>query len=86
MRAIEKRGNVWYAYRPAIQKWVRAGTSRAAAWSKASVTKVSPGATSAWAFQFHHLEVGVLIYRVSAIDNVKNRSAWKTHRAVLTRS
>ncbi len=86
MRAIEKRGTVWYAYRPANQKWVRAGSSRAAAWSMAKVSKVSPGATTAWAFRLHNLKVGVLIYMVSAIDNVKNRSAWKTHRTVLTRS
>ncbi|MGA9345460.1 MAG: hypothetical protein WBV37_10205 [Nocardioidaceae bacterium] len=86
MRAIEKRGNVWYSYRPASHRWVRAGSSRAAAWSKAKVAKVSPGATSAWAFQLHRLKVGVLVYRVSAVDNVKNKSAVKSHRAVLTRS
>ncbi len=86
LRAIEKRGSVWYAYRPVRETWVRAGSSRAAAWSKARVAKVAPGTTNAWTFQLHHLKVGVLIYKVSAVDNVKNRSAWKTQRTVLTRS
>ena len=85
MRAIEKRGTVWYAYRPARQMWLRVGTSRAAAWSKARTASVAPGTTNAWSFQLANLKSGILIYKVSAIDNVKNRSAWRSHRSVLTR-
>jgi hypothetical protein len=85
VRAIEKRGSVWYSYRPASKTWVRAGKTAAAAWHKARAARVSTDAAHLWTLRLSHLTRGVLVAKVSAIDNVANASPWKARTVKLTR-
>ena len=85
VRAIEKRGDTWYAYKPVRKVWVRAGATKAKAWSEAPVARVSATPTHTWSFKLQKLTKGTLTYRVSAIDKVNNATTWKAHRQVLTR-
>ncbi|MEP6665914.1 MAG: hypothetical protein ABJA81_05655 [Nocardioidaceae bacterium] len=85
VRAIEKRGSVWYAYHPAGHSWVRAGKTPTAAWSKSKRAKLSTSLTHRWSVRLYHLKKGLLVYKVSAVDNVHNATAWKEHKQLLTR-
>jgi hypothetical protein len=85
VRAIEKRGAIWYSYRPAKRVWVRGGKTRAAAWVKAYPARVSTTATHTWSVKLNRLTKGTLVYKVSSIDHVDNATAWKVHRRALTR-
>jgi hypothetical protein len=85
VKAIEKRGSVWYAYRAGTRSWVRAGTRVAAAWHKARAARVSTDASHLWSVKLARLTRGVLVTKVSATDNVGNTSAWKSHKVRLTR-
>ncbi len=85
LRAIEKRGSVWYSYKPLRQTWVRGGTTRAAAWAKTGAAKVSPTTARTWSVKLRYLKKGLLVYKVSSKDNVGNVSAWKLRKQLLTR-
>jgi hypothetical protein len=85
IRAIEKRGAAWYAYRPTSKTWVRAGNTAAAAWHKARAARVSTDAAHLWSLRLVHLTRGVLVAKVSAIDNVANASPWKARSVKLVR-
>ncbi len=85
VKAIEKRGGIWYAYAPGRQTWVRGGAKASAAWSKAKLARVSTTPTHTWAVKLHRLRQGTLIYAVSSVDNVNNATTWKRHKQVLTR-
>jgi hypothetical protein len=85
LRAIEKRGTVWYAYRPAKRVWVRGGKTATAAWVKSRPARVSTTPTHTWSVKLHRLTKGTLVYRVSSIDHLSNASKPKVHRQVLIR-
>ncbi|GCD91249.1 hypothetical protein [Nocardioides sp. LS1] len=83
VRAVEKRGLRWYAYRPVTGTWTRCAT-RAAAWRTAGGMRLTTTA-GAWHVTLKHLTRGVLLHRVTGRDNVDNVSRPLTHRARLTR-
>jgi hypothetical protein len=83
-RAIEKRGTRWYAFKPGRQVWVRAGKTRTSAWQLARPAVVKPTATHTWSVRLYHLRQGLLVYKVSAVDHVGNRTHWKWHHKELT--
>jgi hypothetical protein len=86
LRAIERRNGVWYAYRPATHRWVRAGRTTLSAWNRSRLARVSVARlTHTWSVPLHRLRRGLLVYKASARDHVGNVSAWKTHRQRLTR-
>jgi hypothetical protein len=85
VKAVEKRGSVWYAYRPATKTWVRAGKRAASAWQKARAARVATDAAHLWSLKLSRLTRGVLVTKVSAIDNVGNASAWRARTVNLTR-
>jgi hypothetical protein len=83
IKAIEKRGTVWYAYQPARKTWVRAGKHASSAWHKARAARVTTVARL-WSLRFAHLKRGVLVTKVSALDNVANASTWRSRTVKLT--
>jgi hypothetical protein len=85
VKAIEKRGARWYAYRPGTGRWVRAGALKGAAWAKAGAMRVVPSSTGAWQAGLRRLAKGTLVYRVNATDQVGNVSRAVTHSQRLTR-
>jgi hypothetical protein len=84
LRAVEKRGTSWYAYKPATKTWVRA-TTKARAFAKSGTLTVHTTATHLWGGKLVGLRKGTLVYRVRATDRVGNASAVLTHMATLTR-
>jgi hypothetical protein len=64
---------------------VKGGSTAAAAWTKAGIQKVVPGATRVWTGRLARLRTGTLILRVTAVDKVGNRSATLTRRQLLVR-
>jgi hypothetical protein len=78
LRMIEKRGTSWYAYRSGTDRWVRGGTTQAAALRRATVAKVKPTATNKWSYQVSGLRKGRFVVQVRAVDNVKNVSKVRT--------
>jgi hypothetical protein len=85
LRAVEKRGARWYAYKAATKTWVKAAT-KAKAFDKAGALSMTTSATHVWAAKLTGLRKGTLVYKVSATDNVGNASSVVTHKATLTRS
>jgi hypothetical protein len=85
VRAVQKRGTVWYAFRPALGTWTKAGSTRTAAFSKAGLRRVAPTSTGAFSARLPRLRRGVLVVRLAAVDRVGNRSATASYRQALTR-
>ena len=85
VRAIEKRGSTWYAYRPGTGHWVRAGALRGRAWARAGSMKAVPRSTGVWRVGLRGLTRGTLVYRVTARDRVGNVSRAVVHSQKLTR-
>lgn len=85
VKAVEKRGTVFYAYRPLTKKWVKAGMTRAGAWQKAGLIRVVPGLSGRWQTRLAHLSLGTLSYKAAAVDRVGNTSKTLTHSQKLTR-
>jgi hypothetical protein len=86
VRAVEKRGAVWYAYKPLTRTWAKAGATKAGAFTKAGQLTVTPTATGTWTARLRHLRTGTLSYRVVGLDRVANRSKVVAHTQLLTRS
>ena len=84
VKAVQKRGTAWYAFKPATRTWVKT-TTRARAFVKAGVRKVVPTATGTWAAGLPRLRKGTLVYKVVAVDKAANRSATVTHQQRLSR-
>ena len=84
VRAVQKRGTAWYAFKPTTRTWVKTA-SKARAFAKAGVRKVVPTATGSWAAALPRLRKGTLVYKVVAVDLAANRSATVTRRQRLTR-
>jgi hypothetical protein len=85
VRAVEKRGSSWYAYKPGKQKWVKAGTTQAAALAKAPWFNASLAPTGAWSASLVGLKLGVLVVQARAKDLVGNTSAAVSKKQRLTR-
>jgi hypothetical protein len=83
VKAIEKRGAVWYAYHAKRHLWVKA-TTKAAAFAHSQALIVPVNSKHRWAGTLAHLRKGDLLYRVWSKDQVKNRSVTLTQRAQLT--
>ena len=84
LRAVEKRGTVWYAYKSATKTWVKAAT-KAKAFAKAGALSMVTTASHAWSGKLVGLRKGVLVYKVTATDQVGNASAALTHKARLSK-
>lgn len=85
VKAIEKRGARWYAYKPATGRWVRAGLLRGKAWATAGSMMLTPRSSGAWQASLRRLTKGTLVYRVAARDRVGNVSRAIVHTQKLTR-
>ena len=85
VRAVEKRGASWYAFKPGLRTWVKAGATKAAAFKVAGVRKVTPTSLGAFAARLPRLRLGTLVIRLAAVDRVGNRSATVSHTQVLVR-
>ena len=85
VRAVQKRGSAWYAFKPATRTWVKT-TTRSRAFARAGIRKVVPTATGTWGSALPRLRKGTLAYKVVAIDSAGNRSAAASHVQRLTRS
>jgi hypothetical protein len=81
--AVERRGDAWYAYRPTTQTWIQAGATQQSAWRASRSATVSTSPTDGWIVPLRHLKRGLLVYKVSAKDNVGNRAPWKLHHQSL---
>ena len=86
VRAVQKRGTVWYAYKPLTRTWVRAGSTRSGAFTRAGLLPVTVTATDTWSARLYQLRRGTLSYRVVAVDQVGNRSEPALHAQLLTRA
>jgi hypothetical protein len=84
VRAVEKRGTAWYAYRAGTKTWVKAA-SKAKAFAKSRALSLATTASHGWAGKLSGLREGTLVYKVKATDNVGNASAVVTHKATLTK-
>ena len=84
VQVVEKRGATWYAYKAATRRWVKAGTTKAAALRKVGTAQVST--TGAWSYRLRGLRLGTLVVRACAVDNVGNVSGWATRSQRLTHS
>jgi hypothetical protein len=85
VRAIEKRGSSWYAYRPALKKWVNGGSTAAAAWKLAGTARVAPNSAGVWKSKLGGLRRGTLVVRYNAVDKVANSSKWLVRKQLLVR-
>jgi hypothetical protein len=82
LRAVEKRGDTWFAYSATTGTWSKAGT-KGKAWKKAvAVAGVMDKGT--WKARLKGLRQGKLLLRASATDNVGNHSATVARAARLT--
>jgi hypothetical protein len=84
VRAVEKRGTKWFGYRPGTKTWARAAT-KAAAFKKARVFSLITNARHRWSATLVGLRKGTLVYKVSAVDRVRNLSGVVSHKATLTK-
>jgi hypothetical protein len=84
LRMIEKRGTSWYAYRSSTHRWVRGGTTQAAALSRATFAKAKPTAKNKWSYPVSGLRKGRFVVQARALDNVKNISKVRTVSQNLT--
>ncbi len=85
IRAVEKRGTSWYAYKSAKQKWVKAGSTKAAALAKAPWFAATVAPAGAWTAPLAGLKPGVLVVQARATDLVANMSATASKKQRLTR-
>ena len=84
VKAIEKRGTAWYAYKAKTKTWVKAGT-KVKAIKAATAISVKPTLAGAWSATLAKLTKGTLIVRARAFDNRGNASAWVAKKAILTK-
>lgn len=84
LKAVEKRGTVWYGYNATTKTWLKAAT-KTKAFAKARAAVVRTTSTHVWAVTLKGLRKGTLVYKVFAKDKVANKSATITHKAALTR-
>jgi hypothetical protein len=85
VRAVEKRGASWYAFKPGVGTWVKAGPTKSGAFAVAGVRKVTPTSVGYFTARLPRLRIGTLALRLAAVDRVGNRSATASYRQVLVR-
>jgi PKD repeat protein len=83
VRAIERRGAVWYAYRARTHSWVRAG-SRAAALRKTGAGRAVIAGSTQWSYRLPGVRRGSLVVRLVARDKVGNTSRVLSYSQLLT--
>jgi PKD repeat protein len=83
VKAVEKRGAHWYAYRPGTRTWARAG-SRAAAWRHAGWLSIRPDGRL-WDCSLAGLHRGTLELQLTARDHAGNQSPVHRYGYRLTR-
>jgi hypothetical protein len=73
VRVVEKRGATWYAYRAPGKRWVKAGSTKAAA-----MKKTRPGVgtlkSGRWSMSVARLRKGTIVVKATATDRVGNVS------------
>jgi hypothetical protein len=84
LKAIEKRGTRWYAYKANTRSWVKA-RSKSAAWKRAVAASVRPTTAGNWSVRVTGLRKGQLLYTARAYDNRANASVRVSKRAALTK-
>jgi len=84
MKAVQRRGSSWYAYRASSHSWVKAST-RAKALARGTTIHVHVNGKHRWHTKLAHLRQGRLVVQVWAHDQVKNRSVTVTSRVNLNR-
>lgn len=85
VKAVEKRGTSWYAFKAATRTWVKAGLTKRAALKKATSVSVKPTSTGAWAVRLGKLTKGTLVVQARAFDLRGNASARVVKKASLTK-
>jgi hypothetical protein len=85
LKAVQKRGASWFAYRPASRTWVKAGATKGAALRKAGVAAVRPGTKGSWSYRLGRLRKGHLVFSAVGHDRVGNTSATVWTSRSLTR-
>lgn len=85
VRIVQKRGTVWYAYKPATKTWVKGGATKAAALKVAGKKTIKPTLTNAWSMNVAGLRRGRLVVQRWGIDKVANVSKPANYRQVLKR-
>jgi hypothetical protein len=84
VKAVEKRGTSWYAFKAATRTWVKAGLTKRAALKKATWVNAKPTATGAWAVRLGKLTKGTLVVQARAFDLRGNASTLVVKKASLT--
>jgi hypothetical protein len=84
LKAVEKRHGSWFGYQASTGTWVKAAT-KTKAFSRSRPFLLSTNARHRWNARLVGLRQGTLIYKVRAVDQVRNRSRIKTHKARLTK-
>jgi len=84
VKAVEKRGTSWYAFKAATRTWVKAGLTKRAALKKATWAGVTPLANGQWAVRLGKLTKGSLVVQARAFDQRGNASALVVKKASLT--
>jgi PKD repeat protein len=74
VRAVQKRGKVWYAYKAPKATWVKAGATKAAALRKSRLAKVTTTEADTWSYKFGSLRKGKLVLAVRSVDRAGNIS------------
>ena len=83
LKAVEKRHGHWYGYNAVTHTWLEA-TTKAKAFGRSKALNRTTDGLHRWTAKLVGLGKGTLVYKVWAIDQVKNRSATVTHQATLT--
>lgn len=85
LQVVEKRrGGVYYAYKFATRRWVKAGKRLGPAWQKAGRIALHTSSRHVWSHRIAYLRKGVLVLRVDGVDRVGNTSKWLVHSQKLT--
>jgi hypothetical protein len=84
LKAVEKRGKVWYGYNASTKTWVKAAT-KARAFARSRAFTLKTNSRHRWSARLVGLTKGTLMCRARATDLVGNRSAPVSRKASLTR-
>lgn len=85
VKAVQKRRTAWFAYKPATQRWIKAGATKRAALREAGVATVVPTVSGAWSARLVRLTRGQLFVQARGVDNVGNISGPVAASSRLTR-
>lgn len=74
IRAVQKRGQAWYAYNALKAKWVKAGSAKASAVRKSRPAEVATTELDTWSYKFGSMRKGKLLLKVQSSDRAGNVS------------